>query len=62
VNGRANLAALDRRFARAMVTRDQQQDALAAVNGQFEGMVDRVPRAVQIHSVKIEHPVGRNIA
>jgi hypothetical protein len=45
-----------------MMTGDQEQDALAAVYGLIEAAIDRLPRTVEIHTVKIEHSVGLDIA
>lgn len=58
----ADLAALDRRFARSVVTGDQKDDALASGNGALEPAVDRRPRAVEGEAVKVEDAVGLNDA
>jgi hypothetical protein len=54
----ADLAALDRRLSRAMMTGDQQHDALAAGDGVAKPAVDRPPRAVEGHAVEVEDSVG----
>jgi hypothetical protein len=53
-----DLAALNGRVARAMVAGDQQYNALIARYGLFKRAVDRLPRRVQVHAVKIEDAVG----
>jgi hypothetical protein len=62
VNGRADPAALDRRLTGPMMTCDQQHDTFAPSDRAFEVRIDRVPRAVEGHSVQIEHALRLDIA
>lgn len=62
VNRGPNLAALDRRFAGPMVAGDEQENPLITANRKRQSTVDRVPRAVEIHSVEIKYPVRLDIA
>src|SRR5690349_12187303 len=57
VDGRADLAALERRVARAVMPGDQQHDALALVNRPLERAVDRAPGRVEVHSVQVDNAV-----
>jgi hypothetical protein len=57
VNRGADFASLDRRLARAMMTGDQEHDAVAAVDRPLKGVVDRLPGTVESHSVQIERTV-----
>src|SRR4249919_2909194 len=58
MNGSADATALNGRIARPMMARHQQHDPIAARDRVFECPVDRCPGGVEIHTVKIEHPVG----
>ena len=58
----ADLPALNGRLANALVTRDQQQHPIAARDRLFQPTIDRAPGGVEIHPVKIEDPVGLDIA
>jgi len=62
VNRGADAPALHRGLPRAVVTGDQQHDALAASNRLLESPVDRRPSAVQVHAVKVEHSIRCNVA
>jgi hypothetical protein len=62
MNGCPDLAPLHGRLAGAMVTRDQQQDAISAVDRLIETAIDRVPGAVESHSVKVQCAIGLDIA
>jgi len=55
---RPNSPSLNRRLAGPLVTGDQQNDAFATADRTLQRMVDRRPRAVEVHSVQIEDPVG----
>ena len=57
VNGGADLAALDRRIARAMVASYQADDALAAGDRLLEAAIDGIPCAVEREAMEIEHAV-----
>ena len=57
VDRRADLAALDRRLARTMVSGNQQNDPVAASDGGLQAAVDRPPCLVEIHAVQIEDSV-----
>jgi len=54
----ADPPALDRRIARPVVTGNQQHHAVAGRYGAFETTVDRLPRAIEVHAVEVEHAVG----
>src|SRR5258708_25794629 len=54
----ADFAALYRRIARAVMTRDQQQHTLAAGDRLIEAAVDRGPGAVEVQTVEIKHAIG----
>ena len=58
VNGRADLAALDGRFARTMMTRDEKDEAVSGILGALEGEVDFSPCAVETVPVEIDDSVG----
>jgi len=62
VNGRADPAALNRRIAGPMMARDEQNDPFATRNGSLQATIDRGPSSVEVHSVKIEHPIGLDVA
>jgi hypothetical protein len=55
VNRRADAAALDRRFAGAMVTGNQKEDSIALHNRPIERPVDCEPSAVEIEPMQIEN-------
>src|SRR4051812_23318246 len=50
--------ALNRRFAGPVMTGDQQNPPLASANRLLQRVIDRRPRAIKVHSVKVEDPVG----
>jgi len=52
-----DLSSLDRRIAGPMVPGDQQDDAVAAGYGAVEAAVDGRPSRVEVHPMKVEHPV-----
>jgi hypothetical protein len=58
VNGRTNLAALNRRLAGPMVSGNQQHEPVARGNRPFEAAIDRLPCSVEVHTVKVEDPIG----
>ena len=62
VNRGADLAPLHRRVAAALVARDQQDDALLRRNRPLQSCVNRAPRPVERHPVKVDDAVGPNIA
>ena len=62
VHGRANFPSLHRRFTRTMMSGNQQQNPVAAVDRLFETSVDGLPCTVQSHAMEIEHAVGLDIA
>ena len=57
VNGGANSAALDRRFTGTVMAGDQQQYSITPSNGLFKASIDRCPGRIQVHPMKIEHPI-----
>ena len=57
VHRRANPPAFDRRIARPVMTGDEQDDALAAVDRSFERAVDRPPGVVEVEPVEIHDPI-----
>lgn len=57
VHGGANLAALDRRIAGAVVSGDQQQDAITAGDRLLQATIDRRPGSIEIEAVKVQDPV-----
>ena len=62
VNRGADLASLNGRLTRAMMSGDQEHDAVAAVNRPLEDVVDRLPGTVESHSVKIERTVRLDLS
>lgn len=60
VNRSPNPASLDRRSARAMMARDQQQQAVSACDRLFETAIDCAPRGVEIHAMKVEYALRFN--
>ncbi len=58
----ANPAALDRRITRAMMPRNQQQEAVAASDRLLQSSIDRPPCKVEVHPVEVEHPIRINKA
>lgn len=62
MNGGTDLPALHRRFARTMMSRDQQQDAVPVVNRVIEAAIDRAPGTVQSQAMKVEHAVRFDVA
>lgn len=61
MNGCPDLAPLHGRLAGAMVTRDQQQDAISAVDRLIETAIDRLPGVVESHSVEVQCAIGFDI-
>lgn len=57
VNGGADLTSLYRRLAGPMVTSDQQDEPLARFARALQRTVDRVPRAVEVHSMQVDDTV-----
>ena len=57
VNSGADSAALDRRLAGSMVTRDQQDHPFSARDHLLEAAVDGHPRFIESHSVEIDRAV-----
>jgi len=57
MHGGPNPAALQRRFALALMSRNQQQNALPGGNRALQSKVDRLPGAIEVVAVQIEHPV-----
>ena len=62
VNGRAYLAALDWRIARAGMADHQKQDAFPAGDRPVESTVDRAPCLVEVETMQVEHDVGLDVA
>jgi hypothetical protein len=58
----ADLAALNRWFAGAMVTRDEQHDPISTRDGLLQDAVDRGPCLVKIVSVEVEDAIGFDVA
>ena len=53
-------APLNRRVARPMMPRDEEDDAVAGIDRLLEGTVNHGPGALKVKPVKIDHPVGRD--
>ncbi len=62
VNGRPDPAARHRRLALPLMTGDEQDYPVARGRGLLQRMIDRVPRPVEIVTVKIECAIGSNAA
>lgn len=62
VNRGADLAALDRWLAGAVVAGNQQHQPVARGNGSLKAGVDCAPGGVEVHAVKVEHAVGPDLA
>lgn len=60
VHGGANTPTLDGRIAWAVMTGDQQQDAVAARDRLLQTPVDCSPGDIEVHAVEVEHAVGLN--
>jgi hypothetical protein len=58
VNGGADLAAQDRRLARTMMARDEQDEAIPGIACAFQGDIDGPPGAVETVTVEVDDPVG----
>src|SRR5690348_16042894 len=58
MNRRPDRPAPHRRLAGALVARDEQDEALALADRQFQSAVNRAPRAVKAHPVEVDDPVG----
>lgn len=58
VNGGADLATQDRRLARTMMARDEQDEAIAGIACAFQGEIDGPPGAIEAVAVEIHDPVG----
>jgi hypothetical protein len=57
MNRGPDATALDGWFAGPMMARNQQKNAVAACYCLLERMVDRGPCTIEVHAMKIEHPV-----
>ena len=57
VNCGTNAPALDRGIAGPVVPGDQQENSIPRGNGLLQRSVDRQPRRIEVHSVKIEDVV-----
>jgi hypothetical protein len=62
MNRGPDFAALNRRIAASAVPGDQEDHALVRCYGALKAEVDRGPGPVKILSVKVDHPVGPDIA
>ena len=58
VNRRPNAPALDRRLARAGMTGDEQDDAIATADGLVQAAVDRRPGPVKAVAMQVDDPIG----
>jgi hypothetical protein len=58
MNGGADLAPLDGRLARPMMTCDEQNEAIARVFRSLESEIDGPPGAVETVAVKIDDAIG----
>ena len=59
---RSDLAALDRWFASAVVTGNEQHDPVPARDRVIESAVDRDPSLIEIVTVEVEDAIGFDIA
>jgi hypothetical protein len=62
VDGGPDLAALDRRIARAVMPGNQQNHTVSSRDRLLQAAIDRLPGTVERHPVKIERAVGIGIA
>ena len=62
VNGSADLAALDGRIPLPGMAGDQQDDPLSSANRMLESTVNGTPCPVECHPVKVDYPVGVDLA
>ena len=58
VNGGADLATPDRRLARPMMARNEQDEAIPGIACAFQGDIDGPPSAVETVTVEVDDPVG----
>jgi len=58
VNGGADLATSNRRLARPMVARNEQDKAIPGIARAFQGEIDGAPGAIEAVAVEIHDPVG----
>ena|SRR5437763_6837204 len=58
VDGRPDAPARDRWLARPMMAGNEEDDPVARVNRLLQSAVDRAPRTLESHSVKVEDPIG----
>jgi hypothetical protein len=58
VDRRSDSSSLDGWVAGAVMSGDQQQHAISAVDRRFERAVDRTPGLVEAHAVQVEDAVG----
>ena len=58
VNGGADLATQDRRLARTMMARDEQDNAIPGIARAFQREIDGPPSAIETVAVEIDDPVG----
>ena len=58
VNGRPDLAALDRGISRAVMPGNKQNHALAGGDRPFERAVDCSPGRIEAHPVEIDDAIG----
>ena len=62
VDGRSDLASRDGWFAGAMMTGDEEQNAISGGDALLERAVDRLPGGIQAHPVQVERAVRRQTA
>jgi hypothetical protein len=62
VNGGSNPASFERRLSPALMARNQQQNAVAGRDGLFERPVDRFPCPVKAMAMKVQRPIGIDLA
>ena len=62
LDDRANPPTFDRRFARAVVARNEQHQPVSACDGLLEHSINRSPCGIKVHAVEVEHTVGLDIA
>ncbi len=58
VNCSANAATLDRRLSWPMMPRNEQEHSVAAPDCPLERFVNRLPRLIEVHAVKVEDAIG----
>ena len=62
IDRRADSAALYRRVADTVMTRDQKNNPLTGPDGLSQASVDRAPGSIEIHPVQVDDPVGFEVA